>query len=108
MLIPLATTHLPKKSTAQQPIRLPSRIRISVGNSASRLLLAKKPSNGIIFCSAPTRPSVMTWARPFSEAATSSSKGFLKGSEHSSARTTAQNLQNITVTEMESEKNLKN
>ena len=63
-------------------VEWPSHIRISVGNSASRRLFAKNPSNGIICCSAPARPSVMTWARPFSVAATSSSNGFLKGSEH--------------------------
>ena len=63
-------------------VEWPSHIRISVGNSASRRLFAKNPSNGIISSSAPARPSVMTWARPFSVAATSSSNGFLKGSEH--------------------------
>ena len=75
-------------------VEWPSHIRISVGNSASRRLFAKNPSNGIISCSAPARPSVMTWARPFSVAATSSSKGFLEGSEHRLNRNKDGNMDN--------------
>ena len=55
----------------------PGLSRTSVGNSASRRLLARKPSSGIIFLSSPTRPSVMTCAQPCSVAATSSNNGDL-------------------------------
>lgn len=75
------TCIAPKRSLNDPTVEWPSLIRISVGNSASRRLFARKPSSGIICCSAPARPSVMTWARPFSVAATSRSKGFLEGSQ---------------------------
>ena len=75
------TCIAPKRSLNNPTVEWPSLIRISVGNSASRRLFARKPSSGIICCSAPARPSVMTWARPFSVAATSRSKGFLEGSQ---------------------------
>ena len=39
-----------------------SRIKICLGNFASRCDLAKKPKNGISCCSLSDRPSVMTWA----------------------------------------------
>ena len=75
------TCIAPKPSLNNPTVEWPSHIRISVGNSASLRLFARKPSSGIICCSAPARPSVMTWARPFSVAATSRSKGFLEGSQ---------------------------
>ena len=81
--IPTATAGLPQTQLLNKPsVQRPRHIRISVGNSFSRRLLANKPNNGTISISAPAKPSVMTWARPFSVAATSSSKGFLKGLEH--------------------------
>ena len=53
-----------------------SRIRMCLGNFASRCDLAKKPKNGISCCSLSDRPSVITWAvvPSSSVAATSNNK----------------------------------
>ena len=98
----------PRNQPLKNPsFQWPSLIKISVGNSASRRLFARNPKSGIIFCSAPTRPSVMTWARPFSVAATSRSKGFLEGFRAPAQSGMERTWSTLTEVERESEKDLK-